>query len=71
MRVFVPLEDAGIDDSAGLLVPYRQGVPCVRGLREDGGFAMSVEGWLEFGALNDGSAARHPDARPAHPPGRR
>jgi len=66
MRVFVPLEDASVGPEIGALVPYRQGLACLHGLRE--GFSLDADGWLAFGSLSDGSSVRRPDARPASPP---
>jgi hypothetical protein len=68
MRVFVPVEDSSIERDFGALVPYRQGLACVHALRE--GFVLDADGWLQFGAISDGSAARRPDARPACLPDR-
>jgi len=66
MRVFVPVEDASVGPDIGVLVPYRQGLVCLHGLRE--GFSLDADGWLAFGPLSDGSSVRRPDARPAFPP---
>ncbi len=66
MRVFVPLEDAAIGPESGVLVPYRQGLACLHGLRD--GFRLDADGWLSFGPLSDGSSVRRPDARPVSPP---
>lgn len=69
MRVFVPVEDQSLDGEIEKLVPYRQGLACVHGLRE--GFSLGPDGWLNFGPLSDESSARRPDARRSHPPARR
>ena len=80
MRVFVPVEDQSLDGESGILVPYRQGLACVHGLRGDAaqefrdsgeGFVLDEDGWLCFGVVSDGSSARRPDARRSGPPGRR
>jgi hypothetical protein len=65
MRVFVPLEDAGLDPEVGPLVPYHPGLVCLRGLREREAAANAAP------PLSDGSAARRPAPGPAAAPGRR
>lgn len=69
MRVFVPVEDESFDGETGILVPYRQGLACVHGLRE--GFVLDADGWLRFGPLSDEWSAHRPSARRACPPDRR
>lgn len=44
MRVFVPIEDAPVDASMALLVPYRCGLPCEHALREMPDFELGESG---------------------------
>ncbi|MBX3648948.1 MAG: hypothetical protein KF766_14870 [Rhodocyclaceae bacterium] len=44
MRVFVPIEDAPVDASMALLVPYRCGLPCEHALREVPDFELGEAG---------------------------
>ena len=69
MRIFVPVEDAGIDAESGKLVPYRSGIPCAHELRA--GLILRDGTWRERAALSDGSASRRPEPGPACSPGRR
>jgi len=69
MRVFVPVEDASIDDESVLLVPYRYGLACAHELR---GALMLRDGvWSERVPLSDESSFRRPESGPAPVPGRR
>lgn len=63
MRIFVPIEDASIDQEAGSLVPYRYGLTCARGLRDGV--------WSEREPLSDGSSSHRLNSVPACPPYRR
>lgn len=65
MRVFIPIEDGHLDRDI-VPVPYRQGLACVHGLREE--LVLDGEGWWCF---SDESSARRPDARRSGPPDRR
>lgn len=69
MRVFVPVEDASLDFEGGLLVPYRYGLTCVRGLRAEAA-ANDAEA-ARHAPLSDGSSVRRPPSGPAPAPGRR
>jgi hypothetical protein len=40
MRVFIPIEDAPVDASMALLIPYRCGLRCEHALREMPDFAV-------------------------------
>jgi hypothetical protein len=66
MRVFVPIEDAGVDRAAGPLVPYRCGVPCAHELR--GELVLRDGVWIERALLSAGSASRRPATVPACAP---
>lgn len=69
MRIFVPVEDASLDPEGGVLVPYRYGLNCVRGLRAQ---AAANDSAAECAApVSDESAARRPSSGPACAPGRR
>ena len=63
MRIFVPVEDASLDAEAGLLVPYRSGLPCAHELRA--GLVLRDGVWRERAALSDESASRRPKSGPA------
>ena len=67
MRIFVPLEDTGVDREA-VLVPYRCGLACAHGLRAP----PAVRDTGRAGdALNDESASRRPEPRRSASPRRR
>jgi hypothetical protein len=66
MRVFVPVEDAGIDADVGALVPYRCGVVCAHELRD--AFVLRDGVWHERHALNDGYRSDRPATAPASRP---
>jgi hypothetical protein len=68
MRIFVPIEDASIDDDAGTLVPYRYGLACAHELR--GALVLRDGIWAERDALSDGSSFRRPASVPACAPDR-
>lgn len=69
MRIFVPIEDASIDNDAGVLVPYRYGLACLHELR--GALVLRDGVWGEREAINDGSSIRRPASGPACSPGPR
>jgi hypothetical protein len=79
MRIFVPIEDASIDNDAGVLVPYRYGLACLHELR--GALVLRDGVWGEREAINlavinpeainDGSSIRRPASGPACSPGLR
>jgi hypothetical protein len=84
MRIFVPIEDASIDNEAGVLVPYRYGLTCAHELR--GALVLRDGVWSECeainanainpglinpGLINDGSSIRRPASVPACSPGLR
>ena len=58
MRIFVPVEDASIDQEADMLVPYRYGLTCAHELR--GALVLRDGIWCEREAINDGSSSRRP-----------
>jgi hypothetical protein len=66
MRVFFPIEDAGIDDLCAVPVPYQCGLPCAHELRA--GLVLRDGVWTDRALLSAGSAARRPDSRPACAP---
>lgn len=68
MRVFVPLEDAAFDAEVGLLVPYRCGLTCVRGLRDEAPLDGAAGRPRE--PLSDGSGVRRPASDPTGARGR-
>ncbi|HEY6941595.1 hypothetical protein [Dokdonella sp.] len=59
MRVFFPIEEAGIDDDAALLVPYRCGLACAGALRAH---LVLRDGVWAFGAPDSERAPGLPDA---------
>jgi hypothetical protein len=67
MRIFVPIEDASIDQDAGVLVPYRYGLTCAHGLRD--ALVLRDGVWSERETINDGSSFRRPGSAPACSPG--
>jgi hypothetical protein len=69
MRIFVPIEDASIDQEAGSLVPYRYGLTCARGLRD--ALVLRDGVWSEREPLSDGSSSHRLNSVPACPPDRR
>jgi len=69
MRVFVPVEDSGIDHEGDILVPYQCGIACAHELR--GALVLRDGVWRERTALNDESASHRQESIPACPPDRR
>jgi len=63
MRVFVPIEDAPVDASMALLVPYRCGLPCEHALREVPDFELGESGRGQGGDAS-GSARKPGQALP-------
>jgi hypothetical protein len=68
MRVFVPVEDASLDADGEMLVPYRYGLACVRGLRAQP--AANDPDAARPAPLSDGSSVPRPSSAPACAPGR-
>jgi len=65
MRVFVPVEDAGVDADAGQLVPYRCGIVCAHELT---GVLVSRDGvWRAPVPINDESRSHRPESDPDAP----
>ncbi len=73
MRIFVPIEDASVDNETGALMPYRYGLTCAHELR--GELVLRDGVWREREAMNldvlslhsisDGSSFRRPEPLPA------
>ena len=67
MRVFVPVEDSSFDARAGVLVPYRCGIACEHGLRDERtmGASSTSARWREPQpapvTAHDSVVARRPD----------
>jgi hypothetical protein len=70
MRVFFPVEDAGVEADAGPLVPYRCGLVCAHALRGALEWRDGAWEWPEA-ALSDGSRSRRPEPPRSAAPGRR
>lgn len=68
MRIFVPIEDAGIEHATDVLVPYRQGLACAHQLR--GTLSLRDGVWCERSRISDESSARRPTSDPASSPDR-
>ncbi len=59
MRLFVPVEDASIDQATERLVPYRCGLACAHALRET--LVLRDGVWIARTALSERSASRRPE----------
>jgi hypothetical protein len=78
MRIFIPIEDASVDHSTDVLVPYRQGLACAHELR--GGLILRDGVWserppmshalLDHASISDESSARRPASIPVSSPDR-